>query len=112
LETNTPAGSRVFQTDWDDFPRLFFHNTHNTYLIGLDPTYMQLYDTELYDEWVQITDGDVAAPSRRIGGVFGAEYVLTDLKHKAFIRQAGKDPGLQEVFRDDEAIVYKVVIKQ
>jgi len=38
--------------------------------------------------------------------------VLTDLKHKAFIQEAEKDPGLQEVFRDDEAIVYKVVIKQ
>lgn len=38
LEENTPAGSLVFQTDWDDFPRLFFYNTHNTYLVGLDPT--------------------------------------------------------------------------
>ncbi len=42
LEKNTPSSSRVFQTDWDDFPRLFFYNTHNTYLIGLDPTYLQL----------------------------------------------------------------------
>lgn len=112
LEKNTPTGSRIFQTDWDDFPRLFFYNTHNTYLIGLDPTYMQLYDPALYDEWVKITDGDVASPSRRIGGIFGSEYVLTDLKHKAFIQEAAKDPGMQVVFRDDEAIVYKVVIKQ
>ena len=57
LEENTPAGSRVFQTDWDDFPRLFYYNTHNTYLIGLDPTYMQLYDPDLYDLWVLITAG-------------------------------------------------------
>ena len=49
LESNTPEGSRVFQTDWDDFPRLFFYNNHNTYLIGLDPTYMQLYNSGLYN---------------------------------------------------------------
>lgn len=48
LVENTAEGERIFQTDWDDFPRLFFYNTHNTYLIGLDPTYLQLYDAEMY----------------------------------------------------------------
>ncbi|MCK7519460.1 MAG: hypothetical protein MZV64_17870 [Ignavibacteriales bacterium] len=66
LEANTPPGSRVFQTDWDDFPRLFYYNTHNTYLIGLDPTYMQLYDPELYDLWVLITQGKADNPSQFI----------------------------------------------
>ena len=32
LEANTPASARVFQTDWDDFPRLFFYNTHKSIL--------------------------------------------------------------------------------
>ena len=59
LEQNTAEGELVFQTDWDDFPRLFYYNTHNTYLIGLDPTYLQLYDAELYNLWVDITQGDV-----------------------------------------------------
>ena len=27
LAQNTPPGSLVFQTDWDDFPRLFFYNS-------------------------------------------------------------------------------------
>ena len=30
LVENAPQGTRIFQTDWDDFPRLFFHNTWNT----------------------------------------------------------------------------------
>ena len=51
-----PAGSRIFQADWDDFPPLFFHNTHNTYTIGLDPTYIQLQDPDLYDLWVDLTE--------------------------------------------------------
>ncbi len=108
LIQNTPEGSRVFQTDWDDFPRLFFYNTHNTYLIGLDPTYMQIFNNELYTFWVQITQGEIEYPSGVIFDRFGARYVITDLSHRDFIRQAEKDVGLQEVFRDDNAIVYQL----
>jgi len=109
LEANTPAGSRVFQTDWDDFPRLFYYNTHNTYLVGLDPTYMQLYDADLYDLWVLITRGNVDNPAKIIASKFGSQYIHTDLKHGNFIKVAENDPGLKEVYRDDQAILYEVL---
>ena len=109
LEKNTPAGSRVFQTDWDDFPRLFYYNTHNTYLIGLDPTYLQLYDASLYDQWVAITQGDVENPSQVIATVFDSRYVHTDLNHKDFLKVAERDEGLAEVYRDDQAVIFKVI---
>jgi hypothetical protein len=108
LERNTPAGSRVFQTDWDDFPRLFYYNTHNTYLVGLDPTYLQLYDAELYDLWVEITQGDVKNPSQIIATTFGSRYVHTDLHHGDFLQVAADDPGLKEVYRDDLAVIFEV----
>ncbi|OGO65688.1 MAG: hypothetical protein A2Z45_05585 [Chloroflexi bacterium RBG_19FT_COMBO_55_16] len=108
LKANTPAGARVFQTDWDDFPRLFYYNTYNTYLIGLDPTYMQLYNADLYDQWVEITEGKIDRPSEFISPRFGAHYVLTDLDHKNFIARAEKDSGLKQVYRDDEAIIYQI----
>ena len=106
LKANTPAGARVFQTDWDDFPRLFYYNTHNTYLVGLDPTYMHLYNADLYDLWEKITEGNVERPSQYIYDRFGANYVVSDLNHKDFIRRAEEDPGLKEVYRDEEAVVY------
>ncbi len=109
LEKNTPAGSRVFQTDWDDFPRLFYYNTHNTYLIGLDPTYLQLYDADLYDLWVDISQGDVEDPSRIIATTFGSRYIHTDLNHGDFLQVAAEDPGLKEVYRDDQAVIFEVV---
>jgi len=109
LEKNTPDGSRVFQTDWDDFPRLFFYNTHNTYLIGLDPTYLQLYDSDLYNLWVDITQGDVKAPSQVIATTFNSRYVHTDLNHKDFLKVAAEDPGLKEVYRDDQAVIFEVL---
>ena len=109
LATNTPAGSRVFQTDWDDFPRLFFYNTHNTYTLGLDPTYMQLYDADLYDLWVDISRGRVERPSATISQTFGASYVFTDLNHTKFLREAEDDPNLIQVHRDDYAAVFQIV---
>ena len=109
LEKNTPPGSRLFQTDWDDFPRLFYYNTHNTYLIGLDPTYLQLYDAGLYDLWVDITRGDVENPSQLIATRFDSQYIHTDLQHRDFLQGAAQDPGLKEVYRDDQAVIFEVI---
>lgn len=109
LEQNTPAGERIFQTDWDDFPRLFFYNTHNTYLVGLDPTYMQLYDADLYDDWVAITRGNVDQPSRMILTRFSARYIHTDLLHTRFLEKAAGDPGMREVYRDDQAVIFEIM---
>jgi len=109
LEANTPAGSRVFQTDWDDFPRLFFYNTHNTYLVGLDPTYMQLYDPQLFALWIEITQGRVSNPAQIIALRFGARYIHSDLKHGSFLQVAAKDPLLREVYRDNDAVIFEVL---
>jgi hypothetical protein len=108
LIENSTEGDRVFQTDWDDFPRLFYYNTHNTYLVGLDPTYMQLHDQELYDLWVLITRGKIQEPSQYIVAQFDARFVHSDLAHKKFIRYAEQDPGLREVYRDEQAVIFEV----
>jgi hypothetical protein len=109
LAQNTPRGARIFQTDWDDFTRLFYYNTHNTYLIGLDPTYLHLKDPDLFELWVNITRGEEELPSKLIFQQFAAEYVFTDTSHKKFIELAGDYPGLVEVFKDEEAVIFQVV---
>lgn len=110
LRLNTPENSLIFQTDWDDFPRLFFYNTHNTYLIGLDPTYMQIYDPGLYNLWTQITRGQIKNPSRMILDKFGARYIHSDLKHDEFLAIAGQDSGLKEVYRDGDSVIFEVIL--
>ncbi|HSD83157.1 MAG TPA: hypothetical protein VLG46_04835, partial [Anaerolineae bacterium] len=108
IAQHAEPGALIFQTDWDDFPRLFFYNPANVYTIGLDPTYLQLYDAALYDEWVKITQGRVERPGAQIRSRFGGEYVISDLKHTAFLKQAKTDPDLKEVFRDKYAVVFEV----
>ncbi|MCC7107162.1 MAG: hypothetical protein IT307_18675 [Chloroflexi bacterium] len=108
LIANTPPRSLVFNTDWDDFPQLFFYNDHNTYIFGLDPTYLSIYDYGLYRAWRAISTGQVSQPGQEIRERFGAEWVVTDLSHARFIEQATADPGMDQVFRGGEAIVFHI----
>ncbi len=108
LKGYAPPGSTVFQLDWDDFPRLFFYDSDKQYTVGLDPTYMALFDPDLYQEWVRITRGELTAPSQVIRERFGGIYVFSDLEHGAFWRVAAADPGLQEIYRDEHAVIFLV----
>lgn len=108
-EQTAATDAMVFQTDWDDFTRLFFYNTDAVYTAGLDPTYMELYDADLYAEWVDITRGRIDAPGGIIRDTFGASYVFSDLKHDDFIDAATADPLLTEIYRDDDAVIFAVV---
>ncbi|MFQ5419685.1 MAG: hypothetical protein ACE5EY_04910 [Anaerolineae bacterium] len=110
LRANSEPGTVVFQTDWDDFTRLFFYNTDAIYTAGLDPTYLELFDQDLYDEWVDITKGRVANPSDPIRRHFGGEFVFSDLNHGNFMKKAEADPGVVEVYRDEYAVIYEVVV--
>lgn len=107
LNENAPQAT-IFQTDWDDFTRLFFYNSDAVYTAGLDPTFMQLHDDDLFETWVDITKGRVAQPATLIRDRFNADYVFTDLKHENFIEEAEADPHLNEVYRDQYAIIYAV----
>jgi len=110
LKEHAPPGAMMFQTDWDDFTRLFFYDTDHIYLVGLDPTYLQLADPTLYDLWVAITRGQVKNPSPQIAADFGHPlYVFSDVQHTAFMNLAADDPGLKEVYRDNEVVIYEVL---
>jgi hypothetical protein len=109
LIQNSDPGELVFQTDWDDFPRLFYYNSHNTYTLGLDPTYMQIDNPELYEVWVALSQGKIDQPSQVIASRFGARLVVTDLNHAAFERRAQADPAMEEVYRDELSAVYRIV---
>jgi hypothetical protein len=108
LVANTPPGSRVFATGWDDFPHMFFWNTHNTYLIGLDPTYMSIEDPDGFALWRSISQGRVRSPSQQIRERFDSHYVLTDLEHARFLQAAAADPNMEEVLRTRSVVVFRV----
>ncbi|HQR38073.1 MAG TPA: hypothetical protein PLF26_06680 [Blastocatellia bacterium] len=109
LAEHTDEGALVFNTDWDDFPMLFFHNTHNVYTSGLDPTYLLHANPELSKLYEDITLGKKDDPGPLIRDRFGARYAFTDSGHKDFIRKATANGGMKIVYEDKDALVLEVV---
>ena len=111
LKENTKPETIVFNTDWDDFPQLFLYNSKNYYIVGLDANYMYKFKPELYLKWKAITRGKVSNPSEDIREIFKAGYIITDNKHKKFIKKAKKDKYCEVVFKDIYCTVFMVKAK-
>jgi len=111
LSQFTEKGSLVFNADWDDFPRLFFYNANNQYVLGLDPYFLYAQDAELFESYRNITRGKVERPSEIIARNFGARWIFLDSRHKSFEKQLELDDGAILRYRDDESRIYEVATK-
>jgi len=108
LAANTPPGSMVFNTDWDDFPMLFYYNDQNTYIVGLDPTYLYDRDHDLWNVYARVTLGQEDDPAPIIRDRFGAEYVFTDNEHSDFLDVADGTGDFETVYSDKYTKVLRV----
>jgi len=48
IESNSRPGDIVVNVGWDDFPELFFWNSKNFYVGGMDPIFQYAYDRKRY----------------------------------------------------------------
>lgn len=108
IAKNTPPGSVIFNTDWDDFPMLFYFNPNNTYIVGLDPTYLYDRDQGLWNLYARITLGEEADPAPLIRERFGAEYVFTDNWHRDFLDVAAGSGDFETVYKDKYTTVLRI----
>ena len=113
LKENTPAKSVVFHSSWDEFPLLFYHNSHNYYIAGLDPTFTYEYSPEAYRKMVDITIGkQTEGIFQDLREVFGASYVFVEKKHTAMDKNIKNSSGFMAVYSDNEATIYKLIIPE
>jgi hypothetical protein len=106
---NIPAGERIFNCNWDDFPKLFFLNTKHSYVYGLDPNYLYSENPELYKLLQDITNAKVDEAAPLIRDRFGARYVFADAKENEEMFAKLLDSGWVEmVYEDDEARILKI----
>lgn len=108
IAEHSQLGDIVFTTDWDDFPELFYHNTKNRYVLGLDPNLLYIVDASKYKNWQAISSGQFVRPAATLARQFDAKYVLADYAHRAFIQQATKDLGLALCYQDSGSLVWRV----
>jgi len=107
MRTNIPPGQIVFNTDWDDFPRLFYFDPTHYYVSGLDPSYLYEKNPDLSRLYDRITLGQQEDPGPLIRDRFGARYVFTDNGHHDFSEQARLSGWFDIVYEDvDCTILY------
>jgi hypothetical protein len=117
LTADAQPGDIVFTDDWDIFPLYFYHNTHNHYIVGLDPKFTHERRPDLWERYVKISRGQtptranvrlVAADGtlhfeqldvalEDIRSEFGARYVITDRDHRALAAKLSRAPELAEL---------------
>jgi hypothetical protein len=56
LKNNTERGEVVFNSTWNWFTLLFFYNTHNNYIAGIEPRFLYDYSPVLYWKWWHISN--------------------------------------------------------
>ncbi len=108
MRANVPPGQLIFNTDWDDFPRLFYYDPVHGYVSGLDPTY--LYDrdparSKLYD---RITLGEEEDPGPLIRDRFGSRYVFSDNLHQDFFDNAQNSGWFEIIYEDRECTIFRI----
>jgi len=106
---NVPKGSVIFNTDWDDFPMLFYYNPDYAYVVGLDPTYLYDKSPELWRLYEKITLGRESDPAPLIRDRFGAKFVFTDNEHTAFLSEAEDSKDFEIVYQDADTTVLKII---
>ncbi len=108
MRSHVVSGQIVFNTDWDDFPRLFYFDPMHNYVTGLDPTYLYDRDPKLSELYDRITLGDEKDPGPLIRDRFGARYVFTDNDHEAFFNRATESGWFDIVFEDQDCTILHI----
>ncbi|MCA1593015.1 MAG: hypothetical protein LC754_10275 [Acidobacteria bacterium] len=117
ISKNVPPGELVFNSDWDDFPKLFFYDPHRPWVAGLDPTYLLDKNPDLMDAYARIGKGEEENPGPVIREKFClgegdarrcARYVFTDQDHEPFYNNALDSGWFDEVYRDGDCIILRV----
>jgi hypothetical protein len=108
MGANVPPGELIFNTDWDDFPRLFYFDPTHRYVSGLDPTYLFDSDQALSKLYDRITLGQEDDPGPLIRDRFGARYVFTDNGHDDFFDKATASGWFEVVYEDAQCTILRV----
>ncbi len=109
MRANVPAGELVFNTEWDDFPRLFYYDPTHTYISGLDPTYLYDRNRELSELYDRITLGTEEDPGPLIRERFGARYVFCNNSSKDdFFLNARESGWFDIVYEDRDATIFLI----
>ena len=105
MRAHVPPKQIIFNTDWDDFPRLFYFDETHYYVSGLDPNYLYDKNPDLSRLYDRITLGQESDPGPLIRDRFGARYIFTDNSHDDFFQHARASGWFDIVYEDAQCTI-------
>lgn len=128
LINNTEKNSIIFNNRWDIWPLMFYYNSHNHYIVGMDPTFLYDYNKELFWSWYNISHRGLycnkeeeclkVSPAEKINLIkstikekFRANYILivNDPEHALVKVLNHKQDDYLLVFQNELFVIYKVI---
>jgi hypothetical protein len=102
--------AKVFNTEWQQYPFLYYWDWNSRYITGLDPTFFYELDPDRYWKWRKFADDqvtDAVAVDDCVFSDFHATHILVDRKVTPKLAiQLSANPRIAEVFHDSELSVF------
>lgn len=106
---NIPEGERIYNCNWDNFPKMFFLDTKHTYVWGLDPNYLYSENPELYKLIGDLNNGKIEDPAPVIREKFGSRFIFSQAKDNVeLVANCLQSGWCETAYQDDEMIVLKI----
>jgi hypothetical protein len=119
ISSQSKLGDIVIDTQWDQFPQLFYWNSKNYYPVGLDPTFMYIYDQNLYWDWREIADDDdtvweTPGYLHRKAQNLKAKFIFVDYKRNNtivdYLRNMDQNEDyFKQIYDRENVVVYQVM---
>ena len=107
LKANTRPGEIVFHANWGSFTALFYWNTQNYYIGGMDPIFQYAYDPALYWKAHHLLKREGAEYTWGSAEQSSADYedtytvLVSDFKASYFLVEKGINPESYDYARSD-----------
>jgi hypothetical protein len=142
LKNNTEQGEIIFMDNWSHFPGLFYYNSKDYYIMGMEPRLLFNYDKKLYYYWHHIVTRGLpcnqadcqyvqdeikgaeneeiyANIGRQIASAikneFKSTYILTSRKNSVFTNILKHSEYFETVYvdsRSENFIIFKINIEK
>ena len=99
MAEHSQDGDIIFNTQWDQLPQLFYWNSKDYYIVGLDPTFMYIHNQDLYWKWRTVVDdadqkwGSMVEVKNTMQQDFHARYVFIEKDRNPNLYHDLSQPG-------------------
>ena len=106
IRAHARPGEIVYNVNWDEFPELFFWNTDQHYVSGLDPVFLYAYDEGLYWKAHHLQAGDATSRTWRAMAAQGAgedtyTVIRKDFRASYLLLDKRRNIALDDFLRTD-----------